>query len=81
MPVLSWINSNLTTNPNHMSKVSAQNGNWNKARLRWVGFDFDFSFLVAPRGGTTTPPLGWSLVTGQSGLNLTLPRDTEAKNG
>ncbi|WP_201455950.1 hypothetical protein [Staphylococcus aureus] len=27
----SWINSNLTTNPNHMSKVSAQNGNWNKA--------------------------------------------------
>ena len=41
MPVLSWINSNLTTNPNHMSKVSAQNGNWNKVKYRW-----DLFFLM-----------------------------------
>ncbi|RIM42142.1 hypothetical protein BUY22_13250 [Staphylococcus cohnii] len=47
MPVLSWINSNLTTNPNHMSKVSAQNGNWNKAKLRWVVFAFMYSFSAS----------------------------------
>jgi len=27
-----------------MSKVSAQNGNWNKARLRWVVIAFICSF-------------------------------------
>lgn len=35
-----------------MSKVSAQNGNWNKAKLRWV-FAFEF-FEVVQRSASVT---------------------------
>jgi hypothetical protein len=52
--VLSWINSNLTTNPNHMSKVSAQNGNWNKAKFRLVLI----YFFGCRLRGLLRPPLG-----------------------